>query len=245
MKIIVANWKNYVQDYKSAKKLFEFYKSASAHKKDLFLIIAPGEVFLKSLSDLYKGKKISFCAQEVASRIPDTGKTSLIQAKDAGAEFFITGHSEQRARGKADSEINEEILQSIKQKIYPILVVGEERRSEDASHFKFVAKQIKGALKNYPKNKPADLMVAYEPVWAVGTGTSAKLNDIETMALYIKKTLVSALGDRRGRKVPILYGGSLNKNSLPAVFDIEYIDGVVVGGASVDKDELKEIFDKI
>ncbi len=244
MKIIVANWKAYVGTFQEALKLFEMYKSLASYKRAAF-VLAPPQVFLRSLSKSYKGRRISFATQGLGHAGACTGCTSSKQAKDAGADLALIGHSEQRAQGLTDEQIADILPEAIAEKVYPILIVGEYSRSQSAEHFRFVKAQIKKALSKYPKTKAAKFMIAYEPVWAVGAKRPLKSQDIEMMMIYIRKTLVQIFGERKGRKIPILYGGSVNAASVSAILDLQEVSGVLLGRASVNTKELQDLYNNI
>ena len=244
MKIIIGNFKAYIENANEAKKLFELYKKLAQSKKASF-IIAPPNLYLRELAKSYRGRTLLFAAQSVAFAGACTGCNSPRQIKDSGADFVLLGHSEQREMGLQDEQIAEILPACIKEELFPILIVGEPKRGTDATHFKFVEAQLKAAFKNYPKNKALKFIVAYEPVWAVGASKPPKAQDIEMMMIYIRKTLVKLFGDKKGRSVPIIYGGSVNADNIRAILEIESVDGVLLGRASVNKDELLNIYDKL
>ncbi len=244
MKIIIGNFKAYLKNSKEALELFELYKTLSKSKKSIF-ILAPSHIHLPLLKASYKGKLISFCAQSLRSCDSGacTGELIPEQVNDLGVKFALVGHSEQRSGGLSDEEIAKQIKKMNKIGMVPVLIIGESaRHRKESAHFRFVKKQIKSALSLYPTNKPLKLMVAYEPVWAVGASRPPKLQDIEMMMIYIRKTLVEMFGERRGKSVPLLYGGSVNKDNASIIFSIRELSGVLLGRASVSKDEVKEIY---
>ncbi len=244
MKIIIANWKSYISDYKEAKKLIDFYKSLSQNKKAVF-IVAPPNIFLQSLRRSYKGKLLNFAAQSLGFSGACTGCISAKQLKNEKINFTIIGHSEQRARGLKDEDISKLVKEALDSELFPIIIVGEHKRDESAEYFKFVQKQIRSALKEYPKKGPLKFILAYEPVWAVGSKQAPKAHEIEMMMIYIRKTLSKLFGEKKAKTVPIIYGGSVNHLNIASILDLQSTDGVLLGRASVDQDELLQIMTKI
>ncbi len=244
MKIIIANWKAYVEDFKSAEKLFGVYKLLSSSKKAAF-VVAPPNIFLRDIIKAYKGRLISFASQGVSGSGACTACTSVQQVKDTGVDFVLVGHSEQRARSLTDEQVSATVKDVYNAGMYSVIIVGENNRDEQGGHFKFVRSQLKIALNRYPKNKPLKFIVAYEPVWAVGAKQPPKAHEIEMMMIYIRKILVQLFGDRRGRQVPILYGGSVNAANISAILELQEVSGVLLGRASVDEKALTELYQNI
>ncbi len=246
MKIFVGNWKAYIHSYSDAKKLFEVYKKVASISKNTSYIIAAPPLYVLSLHKEYRGRKILFASQTVSyCKEACTGDIPAYQLSSEGINFALVGHSEQRRKGKTDEDIRQEVNACVQNSIVPIIIVGEHKRDEDASYFKFVAKQLKTALADYPKNKPLKFIVAYEPVWAVGAKEPAKAREIEMMTIYIRKVLVQMFGERKGKSVPILYGGSVNQYNIDAILDLQETDGVLVGRASTDTDAFIEMARKL
>ncbi len=244
MKIIIGNWKTYLDSPKEAKSLFEKYKILSK-KKNVALMLAPSHIHLLPLRSSYKGKSLSFVAQSLGFSGAHTGCTSARQIKETKVDMALVGHSEERARGLDDEGVAKKVQEAHKSKILPIIIVGEHKRDSEAEHYKFVRKQIQSALKYYPANKPLKFIIAYEPVWAVGAAKPPSARDIEMMMIYIRKTLVKLFGDRKGRSVPLIYGGSVNSLSAASILSLQEVSGVLLGRASVDAKELEAIISKI
>jgi triosephosphate isomerase len=246
MKIIVANWKLFPKNFKEALNLFELYKKFSSSKKAVF-IIAPPILYLQSLLSMYKGRLISFASQTVGEydEGPHTGSVSARHIKDIGADFVLIGHSEQRKQGLSDKDVSMQINVAVKNNLIPILIVGESVRESNAAYFRFVRQQIKVALKDYPKNKPLKFLIAYEPVWAVGSVKAPKIQEIEMMMIYIRKVLSELFGTRRAKDVALLYGGAVNAHNVRMILDIEQVSGVLLGRVSASPKELKDLYEAL
>ncbi len=246
MKIIVANWKNIPAGVEDSLRMFEIYKKMATRKLAHF-IIAPPILHLDRLTSTYKGKLINFCAQKVDTHISEstTGGIQPKLLKDMGVSFCLVGHSEQRTLGVTDDEVKLRFYNIKNQNMIPILIVGERQRDKSARYLKEIRKQLKTVLDDYPKSKPLNFMVAYEPVWAVGAKSTPKQSEISMMAIYIKKELARMFGDIKAKKVPILYGGSVNPHNISAIMETGVIDGVLLGRASFDTQAITSIYESI
>ncbi len=244
MKIIIGNWKAYIDNFADAKKMLALYKKLAQGKKAAF-IIAPPNIYLHSLRKEYKGKLLNFSSQSLGFDGACTGCISARQLAGDSINFAIIGHSEQRARGLTDQGVAKRVSEAVKEGIFPIVIVGEPKRDQDAGYYKFVQRQIMEAFKDYPKNKALKFMLAYEPIWAVGAKQPAKAQEIEMMMIYIRKTLAKIFGEKKAKSVPLIYGGSVNHLNISSILSLQSTDGVLLGRASVDADELIEIVNKL
>jgi triosephosphate isomerase len=153
----------------------------------------------------------------------------------------IIGHSERRRAGENDESINQKMHATIKSGMTAIVCVGEWERDHAAHYLTFVEKQIRSAVGGISKAKLDRVVVAYEPVWAIGTGNTATPEDVHEMKLFIQKVLVDIYGRAAAQKVRILYGGSVNGNNAESLMRQGLVDGFLVGGASLSADEFKTI----
>ena len=161
-----------------------------------------------------------------------TGNVSAPMLKEAGARLVIVGHSERRAdQGESDSIVRAKAEAALRQGLQAILCVGESEAEREAGrHIERVAAQLEGSL---PELAPeAELVLAYEPIWAIGTGRTATPADVAEMHAAIRRALASRFGDAGGR-VRILYGGSVNAANAAELFAVADVDGALVGGASL------------
>ena len=244
MKIIIGNWKAYIDNYADAKKLLELYKKLAQGKKAAF-VVAPPNIYLHSLRRDYKGKLLNFASQSLGFDGACTGCVSASQLANDSVAFALIGHSEQRARGLDDAGVAKRVAAAVKEGVFPIIIVGEPKRDKDAGHYRYVQKQILEALREYPKNKPLKFMLAYEPIWAVGAKRPAKAQEIEMMMIYIRKTLAKLFGERKAKSVPLIYGGSVNPLNISSILSLQSTDGVLLGRASVSESDLLEIVSKL
>lgn len=219
-KIIIANWKSNPKTSAQAKKLFNAVKSASRRNK---VVICPPFSYLS----VFKYKFL--CAQDCHWKQSGayTGEVSPKRLKDLGVKYVIIGHSERRVLGETDEIINKKLKAALKAGLKPILCIGE-KKSQDAK--KIVNNQLKKDLKGIIKKDLKKIIVAYEPVWAIGTGNFCSAVKAGKIRKFIKEKINNK----------VLYGGSVNskiaKDYLKAGFD-----GLLVGGASLNAKEFRKI----
>ena len=164
-----------------------------------------------------------------------TGETSAAIAKDAGARLALVGHSERRhVFGETDEMQAKKCAAAVKAGLTPVLCVGELLAQRDAGKAESVViDQLTVGLSRIEPNQVATVLIAYEPVWAIGTGKTATPDDATRMHAVIRAHLTRQLGDR-AKAVPILYGGSVNRDNAATLIAAPEVDGLLVGGASLD-----------
>lgn len=172
-----------------------------------------------------------------------TGQTSAASLAKLGCSWVLVGHSERRTlNSESDSDVNAKIRSALKNKLTPILCVGEgldvRRAGGQMSH---TLDQVKNSIGELTKNEVTNLVIAYEPVWAIGTGEVATPDDAENMAAAIRDWLADSYGDSVSSKMRILYGGSVKSGTAPGLMAMANVDGLLVGGASIDPDEFVAI----
>ena len=233
--IIVANWKMNPATMREAKKLFDATREASESARNVGLIVAPPAIFLRELRARYKGKRIAFAAQSTNAEAGGafTGGISLLQAKDAGAQYVIVGHSERRAKGETSEEAGKIVVAALASGVTPILCVGELSRTHSGEHFSFVREQLQAGFAGVEPGKIVKVLIAYEPVWAIGGEKTMSPHDMHEMTIFIKKTIVGAKGEA-GMNVKILYGGSTTESNAAPMLQESGVAGLLVGPVSID-----------
>lgn len=244
--IVVTNWKMHPATMREAKRLFEATKKAADAAKGASVVVAPPAIFLRELSALYRGKKIAFAVQHAhpESVGAHTGEISLAQVKDARAQYAIIGHAECRARGETNDEVRRKVVSALSLKLTPILCIGEKVRTQSGEHFEFVREQIRTALLEIAPAHIAKMLIAYEPVWAIGTSHAMPPREMHEMSIFIRKMVVEFAGDA-GHKVRILYGGSVDEKNAGAMLREGDIRGFLVGRASVNAQEFSVLLQAI
>lgn len=250
-KIIIANWKMNPSSQKDAEKILAGYEKNFSFEvkkiKNSEIIICPPYVYLSSLFNLLKSKnyklKSSFGAQNIfwEKEGAYTGEISANMLVDSGCEYVVIGHSERRKHlGETDEMINKKVANAIKSGLKVILCVGEHHRENMQEIPKIVEDQVAAALNGLPKSAIDNLIVAYEPVWAIGSGTPDTPEGAMMAAVLIRKTAVNIFG-QNAKNLKVVYGGSVNSTNAASFINHEGIDGVLVGGASLNPEEFIKI----
>jgi triosephosphate isomerase len=255
-KLIVANWKMNPLNLTEARKLFNsiknWVKKHSNFLKNIRIIICPPFVYLEPLLRLLKLRtynlKLRLGAQDLfwEEKGAFTGEISPRMLKNLGVEYVIVGHSERRKiLGETDEMINKKLRAAIKAKLKPILCIGEKRREGGSRKYEEIRNQLKKALKEIPNSffrPPNSLIIAYEPVWAIGTGNPCQPEDAKEILIFLKK-FTGSLSHSLTQPL-ILYGGSVNSKIAKDYIEVGF-DGLLVGGASLGSKEFIKIIKSI
>jgi triosephosphate isomerase len=233
--IVVANWKMNPQTMREAKRLFEATKKAVEGVKTVSVVVAPPSIFLRELATNYKGRRASFAAQNAHFQKDGayTGEISMIQVKDSRASAVIIGHAERRAMGETNEETRAKVNAALVQKLQPILCIGEHKRSGSGEHFLFIKEQLRAALHDVLPGNLSKLLIAYEPVWAIGATEAMSPRQMHEMTIFIRKMLVGSHGEK-AMKIKILYGGSIDEDNAREMITEGEVQGLLVGRASTD-----------
>lgn len=241
--LMAGNWKMNLSK-KEAIDLVRTLKNNLISPKD-DILICPPFVHIPVISEILEGSPIKLGAQNMyyEEKGAFTGEVSPNQLIDYNVEYVILGHSERRhVFNEPDSLINKKVLSALEHDLIPILCVGEKwEQREKNEHFKVLEAQIKEGLKNVNLDDPSKIVIAYEPVWAIGTGKTAQAKDIYEMHKYIRDIIGQLYNDDFSNKVKILYGGSVKPTNVDSIMIISQVDGVLVGGASLDADKFLRI----
>lgn len=242
--LVVGNWKMNPTTLGLAKKLFlDIRKRLKHHPKHTDVIIAPPFPFISEMERLSPSKRIELAAQDVFFETSGahTGEVSVPMLKSVGCGYVIIGHSEMRARGESDHDIYRDIKAVLKSQLTAIVCIGETKRDAQGNYFSVVEAQLRSAVRDIPKNKLRQLVIAYEPVWAIGTGKTATPEDSEEMKLFIQKILSDHYSRASAQRVRIIYGGSVKKKNALTLLTESSIDGFLIGGASLRGAEFADI----
>ncbi|MSU74306.1 triose-phosphate isomerase [Candidatus Kaiserbacteria bacterium] len=236
--LIVANWKAYIEEFTKAKKLFALSKRLM-RITGVEIVLAPPAPLLGALAAKNKSS-IAFAAQDV-SFAEGGAKTGEIPAQiyeTVGATYALIGHSERRATGDTDAIVRDKLAHALAHGLIPILCIGEQERDSEGRYLTVVREQLTLALESLTPRERTRVIVAYEPLWAIGKTADAAIspNDLAEMVLYIHKVLAEFLPGKNSRKTLILYGGSVEPENVRALAAVSNIDGVLVGHASIDLD---------
>src|SRR3989344_2191814 len=250
-KLIIGNWKMNPATFREAEYLFREFKKATIKSKNIYTILCVPFSYLYPLKKIKTLLKFSLGVQNIFQENDGayTGEVSPLMIADMGASFCIVGHSERRARGENDNEVNQKIKLLLKNKISPILCVGESQRDSGHTYFDFVKKQISEDLKNVPKNLLKNIVFAYEPVWAIGKDAIREATPVEIneMAIFIRKCISDISSSSIAHDIKVIYGGSVTRNNVADFIEYGGVDGFLVGRASLsvrDFTKIIEIVDK-
>jgi triosephosphate isomerase len=247
-KLIVANWKMNPSSEKEALDLISKISVISRKNKNIEIVVCPPFPFLYIYKKL-KIKNIKLGSQNIfyESEGSFTGQVSHKMLSSLGVSYVIVGHSESRLQGDTNDIVNKKIFGALKARINPVLCIGEDDREDHTKYLNFIKEQIHECLLQIPKNKIKDIIIAYEPLWAIGKDAkreATKDEFIETKIL-IKRILSDMYGFKIASSVRILYGGSVSgDNSLSFIKDGE-ADGLLVGRNSLSAGKLEDILESI
>lgn len=242
-KIVAGNWKMHTN-------LREGVALASAIDKliqkneinnETGIVIAPPLTHLSLINQVINTERICLAAQNCASEIKGafTGEVSAKMLSTVGVKAVIIGHSERRAYyGETDEILKKKVRLVLENKMRPIFCCGElldER--EKNNHFNIVKSQIENAIFDFSPEEFSKIIIAYEPVWAIGTGVTASAAQAQEMHAFIRKILSDKFGEQAAENTSILYGGSVKASNAQELFSQKDVDGGLVGGASLDADE--------
>lgn len=240
-KLFVANWKMH-KTVKEALNFLNDFIPAVEKIKDREIGIAPTFICLESVGKAIKNTNIKLCAQNVfyEKKGAYTGEISPVMLKDLNVEYVIIGHSERRKYfNETDEIVNRKIKSCIEEYLKVIFCIGEtleERQSNKT--FDVLKRQIEKGVEDIIN--PDYIVIAYEPVWAIGTGIVATESQIEEAHGFIKERLKNLYGER-AQAIRILYGGSVSPENIYSIMNTENVDGVLVGGASLDPVKFSKI----
>jgi len=246
MALVMANWKMHM-DLAGAEAFAREMLGTDVSKAGAG--IAPPMYILPALAKALNGTGIMVGAQNMHPEDEGafTGEHSPLMLKDAGAEFVILGHSERRhVFGENDEFINQKVKSALQHSLNPILCVGE-KLEERESHrtFAVVGKQLMLGLKGVSVNEASPLVIAYEPVWAIGTGLTASPEQAQEVHQFIRDELRGILDPQLAKDCRILYGGSVKPANAVQLIEEKDIDGFLVGGASLKAESFREIIDLV
>lgn len=231
--LVVANWKMYPRSRRDAKKLLEQTKKVAEKNQKISIIVAPPSLYLQELAS-GRGKRIAFAAQN-AHYDPEgahTGEISMVQVKDTRAGYVLVGHAERRALGETNEDTRKKVKAALAAGLTPILCVGESKRESGGEHFDVIRMQVRSGFADVPDAKLSKVLVAYEPVWAIGAAKPLSPRDIHEMSIFIRKVLVDARGDA-GHSLKVLYGGSVDEAGARVILKEGDVRGLLIGRASI------------
>jgi len=243
-KIIAGNWKmnNTVGE---AADLVNSLKRAVAGIRELDIVVIPPFTALSDISDMLSGSNIDLGAQNVYWEESGafTGEISPGMLKELGVKYVLVGHSERRTYfGESNESVNRKVKAVLLKDMLPIMCIGERlEERESAKTFEVIEDHLTGGLKDISKEDALKITIAYEPVWAIGTGKTATPDQAEEAHLHIRKVLARIYDEGAAKMLRIQYGGSVKPDNIGELISCRDIDGALVGGASLDADKFAAI----
>jgi triosephosphate isomerase len=243
-KVIAGNWKMY-KSKGEAKTFAVEFRDLITDIKDRDIIICPPFMHISLLVEAFAGSSVKIGGQNLfwEDEGAYTAEISGPMLKSFGASHVIIGHSERRQYFyETDETVNKKLFAAIKSGLMPIVCIGETLKERDSgSTFNVIDTQVKNGLKGLAGGDVFRLVVAYEPVWAIGTGKTATPEMAQEVHSYIRSTLSDMFGGQASGIIPVLYGGSVKPDNIDVLMAQKDIDGALVGGASLKADSFERI----
>ncbi len=248
----IANWKCNPITKKQVQHLLDFLRQSLPLKQGKTIICPPFVYLPQVLASIKNQAELGAQNCYFESKGAFTGEISAAMLKNLGCAYVIIGHSERRKYFKeTDKQINKKIKAVLKERMYPILCIGEQARDsftekgEPINEMSLVVgEQLKKAFLNIPKARAPEILVAYEPIWAIGTGNPCSAEDALKAKLFIHKILTEIYDRRTAEKTSVLYGGSINSKNANEYLQQANMDGLLIGGSSLNASEFVKIINQ-
>jgi len=240
--LVVANWKLHPKTLKEAKSLL----SAYSLPRGLSLVVCPPSVFLASLQKGSKSGRIAFGAQNIfyEKEGPYTGELAAGMVEDVGAHYALVGHAERRKEGETDEEIARKAGAAARAGLTAILCIGERERDEHGFYLNHLKSQLEKGLAEITPALLKRVIIAYEPLWAIGASSPITPRDLEETVLYLRKILHS-LYKGKGLAAPVLYGGSVSAENAASFVNTGDVNGLLVGRESLKPASFNALLDTL
>ena len=245
-KLIIGNWKMNLGVGDASLYLHKLADMIPA-QRTVDVVLAPTILTLQSLSLQVNRRQFKLAAQNCYWRDQGayTGEVSAAQLKGI-ADYVLIGHSERRYQfNETDKDIRAKVQAAMRNHLLPVLCVGETALERSANEtIDVLHDQLVGGLANITSDELADLTIAYEPVWAIGTGENAMPKDVKFAVSVIRKQISQLFGAKFAKEIRVLYGGSVNIDNAKSYLEIQGVDGLLIGGASLDAHQFAGIVDQ-
>ncbi len=243
--IIAANWKMNKGPAETAEFIEGFVPGTEELSQKCDIVIAPPHVSIPAASLLLADSVVALSAQNVSDQDEGafTGEVATCMLNELGVQYVILGHSERRSiYGESDDFINAKVRKSLAADLRPIFCIGETLEEREGGELEEVLRrQVSGGLADLTEEDMADVVVAYEPVWAIGTGVTATPDQAQEAHAFVRSLLEEQFGGAVAAATRIQYGGSVKPGNSAELMDREDIDGALVGGASLEAASFREL----
>jgi triosephosphate isomerase len=248
--LVIGNWKMNPALAEDAKRIAQKTRSVASNLSRTEVVACPPFAFIPLAAPRTSVKNFSLGSQSVSldEGGAHTGEVGAVMLKSLGVEYVIAGHSEARAAGDTDGMVAKRIIRILESGLVAVVCVGEKVRDDAGSHFNFLREQIKNTFTGVPIEKAKNIVLAYEPVWAIGAKEAMAPEQVHEMSIFVKKSFADIFGAEAAMKVKVLYGGSVNSKNAADIMNIGQVDGLLVGRESVNMPgftELLKAVDKI
>jgi len=234
IKYFIGNWKMFgvPKSISILNKINKFVKSDKKFNKKYKTVVTPPNTLVESYAKFFSNQNIFIGAQNCYHKDnygANTGSVSPLMIRSVGAQYVIVGHSDNRSEGDTDLMLKSKVENSLANKLKVVFCIGENKTDKKKNRtFKVLKKQIENVLEN--KFNYRDIIVAYEPIWSIGTGKIPETKDLLRTAMFIKKTLKNIF--KTSGSPTVLYGGSVDGENISQFKNLKEIDGFLIGGAS-------------
>ena len=242
-KLIVGNWKMNPSILEEAKRLSRGSRALAAKLEHTDVVICPPLAFIQACSSKRAPSNLKTGAQAVSFEESGshTGEVGAAMLSSIGVKYVITGHSETRAAGDTDESVSKRLKTIVEGGMTGILCVGEKVRDDGGAYLETLKVQIQKSLSGIEAKHAKNIIMAYEPVWAIGAAEAMDPSQIYEMSLFVKKTFADVFGPESAMKVTVLYGGSANFRNAADIISIGKVDGLLVGRESINMPGFKEM----
>lgn len=245
-KIIIGNWKMWPDTLDEAKKTFSAIRKVADVQKRVITIMCPPNIYVADFAKLAgKSKYVYVGAQNVSVETKGsfTGEVGAKMLADLGLGYVIIGHSERRAMGETDEMINRKVHAVLETQMKAVVCVGEKERDSEGQYYTVIKNQLKSALARVERRRLDSIIIAYEPVWAIGRADFQAMtaHQIHESSIFIKKCLIEIYGSEVAGLVPVIYGGSVNLENARDILFRGEARGLLIGRTSREAKNFGEI----
>ena len=226
-----------------AKTIARKLRRVSSTLSHVEVVACPPFVFIPVIMSDKDQNRLKIGAQSVSMDEggPHTGEVSATMLKGMGVKYVIAGHSEERERGDSDELISKRIQAIVAEGMEAVLCVGEKVRDENGAYLDVLRDQIKNSLSGVPANKARNIVLAYEPVWAIGAQEAMAADQVREMGLFVRKVFSDVFNADQALKATVIYGGSVNFRNAAEIITVGQVDGLLVGRESVNMPGFTEL----
>jgi triosephosphate isomerase len=243
--IVVGNTKAYINSLKEMKALQEGVWQNLEKDKYTYMLAIPTTMIGEMVNEKYWAPIFGSQTFDQGGEGAHTGANTLDQIKNSGAKFTILGHSERREVGESDESVAARAKESLAKNFLTIICVGEKERRGNEEYLDFIKTQLEKSLKDVDRRGAEKLIIAYEPLWAIGAPRPASASQTLEVVIHIRRTLVELFGLENAKKIKVLYGGAVTSDGVGDYVREAGVDGVLVGRASTNAKEFAKIINEL